>query len=165
MGHILIPLTQEKWAIIDIEDWDKVSRHTWCAFKGKATTYAATNIRREGERRGYRCVRLHQLIMDAQSGQFIDHINGDGLDNRKCNLRFCSKSQNSANRGKKPSCASRFIGVTHNRATGKWAASVVINRHRKGLGHYATEEEAAKVRDRAVKKLFGEFARLNFSGD
>ena len=103
---------------------------------------------------------MHRLIMNPPKGMVVDHINGNGLDNRRCNLRICTQAENSRNSRKHADGRSRFIGVHPHRD--KWDAVVT----RQGKTHYAgsfdDEVEAAKARDRLALELHGQFARLNF---
>ena len=90
----------------------------------------------------------------------IDHINGDGKDNRISNLRLANGSQNQANQRKKPGLSSRFKGVSWHRNYGKWVASGRLH-----LGYFDNEEDAARAYDRAISIIHGEFAVLNFPDD
>lgn len=106
---------------------------------------------------------MHRLIMDAPKGMQVDHINRDGLDNRRANLRLATKSQNQANEGPRGG-SSRYRGVyriTRGNRTKPWRAQVKYLGHRKGLGDYATEEEAARAYDAFALAAWGEFASLN----
>jgi hypothetical protein len=90
----------------------------------------------------------------------VDHINGDTLDNRRANLRVCTKSENNRNRRKLHPTTSRFKGVYKN--TKPWIALIECNGKQFVLGRFASEEEAALAYDKAAKEHFGSFARLNF---
>lgn len=107
---------------------------------------------------------MHRLILGAPSGADVDHINNDGLDNRRANLRLASRSQNLANTRKRAGTyTSQFKGVY--RARRKWAASIKVNQVRKSLGEYHSEEDAARAYDAAARAAWGPFARLNFPED
>lgn len=103
---------------------------------------------------------LHRLIMNPPDGYQVDHINGNGLDNRRENLRLCTQSQNNFNcdsaRGK-----SKFKGVSWEPKTKKWSAYIQVNKKKRRLGMYASEEEAALAYNRAALEIAGEFAKLN----
>lgn len=153
-----IPLTQGKVALIDDEDYERIVRYSWQASRlpGASQKYVAkTQIRGK-------TVFMHRLILDAKEGEEIDHISGGGLDNQKSNLRFCSRSQNMANQGKRLGTSSRFKGVSRDWGRNKWLASICFNYRAINLGRYDDEEEAARAYDHAASKYFGEFARLNF---
>jgi hypothetical protein len=106
---------------------------------------------------------LHRAIMHARKGKLIDHRNGDGLDNRRDNLRLATHSQNMCNRRKtKLKTTSRFIGVYFNRETNKWRAAIKCKGKKIALGRFVNEVEAAMAYDAAAKKYHGRFASLNF---
>ena len=102
----------------------------------------------------------------------IDHINGDGRDNRKANLRFADYSQNSQNRrkisleagkyGDKNRYSSKYKGVWRDKKSGKWRAQICFRGTKKHLGYYTDEQQAAKAYDKAARKYHREFAKLNF---
>lgn len=108
-----------------------------------------------------RIVQLHRLIMGID-GPDVDHINGDVFDNRRCNLRHCSKAQNNANRGRTKNNRSGFKGVYWHKTKRAWQAEIEALGRRHRLGSYPDPTEAAKAYDDAAKRLHGEFARLNF---
>lgn len=113
--------------------------------------------------RGSRHFHLHRYLMGAKKGEYVDHISGNTLDNRRRNLRKCTNQQNCAN-GKKPkSNTSGFKGVMRKRK--KWIARVKVNYRNISLGAYSSAEVAARIYDKAAIKYFGEFARLNFPED
>ncbi len=105
---------------------------------------------------------LHRLILAAPFGTSVDHRNGDGTDNRRCNLRFATAAQNLAN--KRPQgAASRFKGVALSSCVNKpWLAKIQVEKKQRYLGVYETEEAAARAYDKAAWAAWGEFARLNF---
>src|SRR5262249_32638796 len=113
-------------------------------------------------------IQMHRMILDAPPGTLVDHWNGDGLDNRRCNLRFATYPQQQRNHprhhrpGQRP--PSRFKAVrrpAHSKEN-PWRARIRVNGQQSHLGVFATEEEAARAYDRAARHHFGEFARLNF---
>lgn len=105
---------------------------------------------------------MHRQILNAQPGQYVDHIDGNPLNNTRANLRLCNAQQNTRNRAPERSATSKYKGVCWNRNAGKWQACITVDRKLRYLGLYANEEEAARVYDAQAKALFGEFARLNF---
>lgn len=104
---------------------------------------------------------FHRMIMNASSGMQVDHINGDTLDNRRCNLRLCTCAENAQNR-KLQGGSSNFKGVHWYRRDKKWYAQIRVNKGLIHLGYFDDEEGAAFAYDVAARILFGEFARLNF---
>lgn len=105
---------------------------------------------------------MHREIMVAPSGQYVDHVNGNKLDNRRENLRMCSNSQNMANRRAPRVNRSGFKGVHFFKRDGTWRAAITQDYKTKHIGYYATPEEAARAYDIKARELFGEFAQLNF---
>lgn len=106
---------------------------------------------------------LHRVIMNAPPGVQVDHINGDTLDNRRCNLRLCTHKENGHNR-KLQGGTSKFKGVTWHKRDRKWQAGIRHNGKQIHLGYFNDDVEAARAYDRAARKYFGEFARVNFQG-
>ena len=156
-----IELTQGKWAVIDEEDYDMLEQHTWRAQNWGSGFYAVTNIRAVDGRQ--RILSMHRLLLGLQRGdpREGDHINHDTLDNRRSNLRVCTRAQNQynyrSNRG-----ASQYQGVTHLNRKTPWQATIQINGKHLYLGVFASEIAAAEAYDAAAKKYFGDFAHLNF---
>jgi hypothetical protein len=156
-----IYLDEGKWTILDPKDYYLFARFKWCIGGDNGNFYAI-----RGQRIGsddFKIVRLHRLIMDAPDGVLVDHINGDGLDNRRANLRLATHSQNQWNKRKMENTTSRFVGVSFRENRGKWTAYIGVAGKRIWLGNFDSEIEAARVYDEAAKKYRGEFARLNFS--
>jgi hypothetical protein len=142
---------------IDDEDFDLINKMKW-------------NVRRQYDRQFYftsNRIWLHRLIVNCPKDVVVDHINGDTLDNRKSNLRICTKLQNQYNQKKhKGKRHSRYKGVTFrkNLKSKPWEAFVYKDGKSKRLGYFATEKEAALAYNNAAKDAYGEFARLNEVG-
>jgi hypothetical protein len=107
-------------------------------------------------------ILLHRLIMGAQPGQEVDHIDGDGLNNRKRNLRICTKAQNQRNQRPQKGGTSVYKGVYWHKDGKKWRGQIKLNGKTIYLGSFDNELDAAKVYDLAALKYHGEFANLNF---
>jgi hypothetical protein len=114
---------------------------------------------------GRRTVLMHRLILPPPARFIIDHINGNGLDNRRANLRLATAAQNrwNARASRRGGWGGLYRGVTRLGAT-RWKASIAANGQREDLGCFATAELAARAYDAGARRLHGEFARLNFPG-
>lgn len=160
---IAISLTQGKFALISEEDFDLVHPYRWHVIQGQRKsgtpykTYAAR--KHEGKTR-----YMHHEILPKQRGRKVDHINGDTLDNRRENLRYVTSRQSCMNTFK--TCnkkTSRYKGVHWSKAWGRWRAQIMFEGRTKMLGGFESEQQAAKAYDLEASKLFGVFAKLNFS--
>jgi hypothetical protein len=157
-----IPLTQGKFAIVDPEDYEELSKYKWYAAKMGRTFYAARTIRITNGK--HRLIIMHRQVLKDSEGLFVDHINHNGLDNRKCNLRICTIQQNVWNmRKQRGNCASQYKGVTWRKDIGKWQARVICGGKVFSCGHFNDEKAAAAAYDKKAKELFGEFAALNLT--
>jgi len=109
-------------------------------------------------------ILMHRLIMDAKDGQLVDHIDGNGLNNQRENLRLCTRRQNLQNIRKRNFSrkTSRFKGVRYRANYGTFHAEIECSPHRLHLGAYESEHDAAVAYDAAAHLLFGPFARPNF---
>lgn len=153
-----IPLTQGKVAIVDDEDFSRVSCFKWSLAKRDTRNYARRMTEIIGERQVFSY--LHREILKVGDLR-IDHINGDGLDNRKSNLRSATSSQNSFNKSKGGNSLYVFKGVrrTH---SGRWSARIMQDYIEYWIGIFDTEVEAAKAYDKEAVRRFGEYAKCNF---
>lgn len=161
-----LPLTRKaahikrRYALIDLEDYERVSRSKWYASPGGKNLYVhATSLKHLAKHHKL----LHAYILRVKPGERVDHINGDTLDNRKQNLRVVTAAQNAQNsrRPTFPGKTSRFKGVSWSRHDGLWLASITANGETHALGRYSNESDAAVAYDEAASKLHGEFARTN----
>lgn len=105
---------------------------------------------------------LHRVIMNAPPGVEVDHINGDTLDNRRCNLRLCMRRENGRNQKPQMGRSSQYKGVSWRKQCQKWSAQIKVDGKQIHLGLFNEEVEAARAYDQAARELHGEFARLNF---
>ena len=153
-----IPLTQEKYALIDDEDYPIVSLFKWYAGKDSNTFYASTSITLNGKETK---MRMHRLILNAKKGEETDHRDANGLNNQKFNLRKCTRSQNSMNVKKRQGKSSQYKGVSWHKRNRVWVAYIRLNWKLFYLGCFKNEKEAANAYNSKAKELFGNFARLN----
>lgn len=158
---ITIPVGKDHVALIDADDYDLVSQRNWFVMKRGYAHYARANYKKPNGKWSSGLL-MHRLILGAPKGIHVDHINGNGLDNRRANIRLASMSQNLANRGATRKNTSGFKGVYWQKNRHKWMASIRCRGHQIHLGYYLDPEEAAKAYDVAAKELFGEFSQLNF---
>jgi hypothetical protein len=147
-----IPLTNGKTALVDAADYELLTTFRWRGLHVRHTWYAVTVT--DGKREMY----MHDLILEAGGGQQVDPINGDGLDNCRCNLRLTTHSLNQANNRRLWS-ASKYKGVT--KRGNRWRAYITVAGRFLSLGSFATAEEAARAYDAAAVQHFGEFACTN----
>ena len=151
-----IKLTKGKYAIVDLEDYEKLNQNKWRALRGPQTFYA---VRSEKGKTIY----MHNQIMQPPQGFVVDHQNHCGLDNGRENLRLATLSQNNCNRRKKSAAASsKYKGVCLKTQCNKYCAEIRCNGKKTFLGYFDNEIDAAKAYDAAAKKYHGDFAALNF---
>ncbi len=158
-----IELSKGKKAIIDDEDYVLVSRHKWHAHGEVDRFYAKTNIYYRDRKK--ELLGMHRLILGAKDDEHVDHINNNGLDNRKCNLRICTNQQNHFNMKPQEDCASQYKGVCWCKRRKRWYARIKLNYKNKWLGYFDNEADAAKAYNHAATEYFGEFKRLNIIED
>lgn len=154
---MLIPLTQGKFAIVDAEDYEALSQSKWFYHGG----YASRQIFDATKKSKKRQLRMHRLINRTRDGFDTDHINGDGLDNRKSNLRTATHAQNGRNQKTNKNNKLGVKGVsrrTKARGGNAYVAQIVLNYRKIYLGVFATIGEAAQAYIDAAKKYHGEFA-------
>ena len=151
----LIPLTQGKAVLVDDRDYERLAEFKWFA----------VNVDSSGKHwyaksKALNCY-MHRLIVHAPEGMYVDHINGDGLDNRTENLRICTNRQNCMNAKKRMNATSRYKGVHYHSQSKRWRAQIRIDKRKVYLGCFAAERDAAKAYNEAARKHFGEYAALN----
>lgn len=145
-----ILLTRGQFSIVDDEDFDYLNQWKWnCTKQGYA-------VRLEGAKRSR--ITIHQKLLNPPSGYDIDHINGDKLDNRRSNLRICTRAQNSRNQKKRTGL---YKGVSWNKSKNKWIAQICFDYKNKHLGNFTNPIDAAKAYNEAALKYHGEFAYQN----
>lgn len=142
-------------AIVDDADYDWLRKDTWHLHQHGAGYACRSTLGPDGKKH---CVGMQRVIMDAPSDKWVDHINGDSLDNRRANLRFCTLAENVRNQ--KPHKGKGLKGIKVRR--GSISAQICVDRKSIYLGVFPTEAAAAKAYDEAAREYHGEFARLNF---
>lgn len=131
---------------VDDADYDWLSQYVW--------TRSAKYYARSAKLKQY----MHRLLMDAPKGMVVDHINGDPLDNRRSNLRICTQRDNTRN--------SKGTGTSLDKRRGTWRAEITVNRKRYYVGTgFKTQEDAMRAYDKAARRHFGEYAKLNFPNE
>lgn len=151
-----IPLKHGKEALIDLEDYDRACLHKWTAVYIHDRWYVESKI--NGQK-----TYLHRFLMNAVKGEEIDHINNDGLDNRRSiNLRRASHAANQANQKISKANTSGYKGVGWKTDKCKWRAKIKVNQVSLHLGYFDNKEDAARAYDRAARQYFGAFAHCNF---
>jgi hypothetical protein len=153
-----IPLTHGMVALVDEADFEEVSRYKWHAFRSGPRWYARRN-RLASEDRPDGLELMHRRIARTPPGMDTDHINGNGLDNRRANLRHATRAQNAKNRAPNRSGSSIHKGVFWHGQSKRWRASIQVDKRRIHLGNFVDEAAAAKAYERAAELHFGQFNR------
>jgi len=152
-----IKITKNRYALVDDEDYEILSKMKWHCHGKNGYFYASTYIDRKS-------ILMHQFIVNPKNGYSVDHKNGNGLDNTKINLRVCSHGENMRNRKINRNNTSGYKGVWRNKSfLKKYTSEICINGRKMHLGVFESLEEAAMAYDAAAIKYFGEFARTNKS--
>jgi DNA polymerase-1 len=156
-----IPLTQGQYAIVDPDDYRRLSKYKWHVAGRPGSQYAVSKDAKNTEKP---VIYMHREVIKAPDELLADHINRNSLDNRKANLRPATHAQNVQNRTKnrKGKYSSKYKGVNWNRGHRLWQAEIKFNGNCMFLGSFESEIRAAKAYDRAAKRYHGEFAVLNF---
>lgn len=149
-------LTHGFVAVVDTADYALVTQYDWWPHRpNPALTYAHTGFtKQDGTRQVW---FMHRLIMGHPNAQ-VDHIDGNGLNNRRSNLRLATPSQNMGNAG--PWRGRKYRGAFQE--AGRWRSRIQVDGKRVSLGSFTTEEEAARAWDEAAFEAWGDYARLNF---
>lgn len=154
-----IELTKGHVAIVDDEDYERLMQGgSWCAAEQRDGTYvyAVRAIKRGST---WTTQRMHSFLT---GWPYVDHANGNALDNRRANLRPANQTQNNANQRRNKTNTSGFRGVTWHRGAAKWVAQIHVHKKNHYLGLYESPIEAARAYDEAAREHFGAFARPNF---
>ena len=154
----IIPLTQGKVAMVDDEDYERIAKYKWYALKNNSTYYA---VHTTGDGKEQKTISMAREIMRTPKNLMPDHINHNGLDNRKDNMRNCNRTQNAHNSQKRKRCSSKYKGVHWASQIKRWRAIIHYKKRKISLGCFSKEIEAALVYDEKARELFGEFANTN----
>jgi len=146
--------------LVDDEDYDSTVKYRWKVKQSGNTCYAVRNSNKKE-------IRLHRVIANAKKGEIVDHIDGNGLNNQKSNLRICTQAQNQFNR-KKVLGKSKYKGVYNWHSKNKnpksyWVAHIRKDGEMYSLGCFRDQEQAAIAYDQAASILFKDFATINIS--
>ena len=156
----LIALSQGKFAQVDDEDYDYLMQWKWWAGKSTNVFYAGRNVRNDRLRT---TIKMHRIIMGYNSHKLcIDHIDGDGLNNQRCNLRFATKPENNMNKKSSIGSSSVYKGVCWDKNSNKWISQIRRDGRKVYFKRFINEIDAAKQYDIWAKELFKDFAKLNF---
>lgn len=156
-----IPLTKGYFALVDDEDYDFLNQWKWHVSIGtRRETYAKRVEIIDGKRIK---ITMHRMILCVPEGKQTDHIDHNGLNNQKSNLRTATPVQNGANRKMCQRNTSGFKGVSWSKSHNKWRAQISIERRNNHLGLFENAQDAAKAYDEGAIRLNGEFASTNRS--
>ncbi len=158
-GTYLIPVTRGEYALIDADDWLLIKDYAWQLKSDSKNKYAKTTIKVNGDKIN---LKMHRVILGLSDPAIhVDHINHNGLDNRRCNIRLCNSNTNSHNTRPRGG-TSIYKGVFYQKRTGSYVSYITVNKKKLHIGCFKNEIEAAKSYDEKAKEFFGEFAYLNF---
>lgn len=145
--------------VIDTSDFDLIKDYTWVANNRRDETFYARTILQNPRRN----LKMEHVLLPPKDGLTPDHIDRSGMNNRRLNLRYATKSQQTANQKRRQSSkTSQYRGVSWNKDTNKWRAQITAEDRKNHLGLFSSEVDAAKAFDAAALKYYGEFASLNF---
>lgn len=153
IGVVGVPLKQGYIALIDAADLPKVIDTRWSLHDARGRSYARGKI-------NGKWTYMHRLLLGLTEDDYCDHIKGNGLDNRRSNLRSATPAQNTYN--KAPRTCRSYKGITPAQKQGSWIAQIRKEGRTLNLGTYENAEDAARAYDKKARELFGQFAHLNF---
>lgn len=155
----LIYLTKGYTTQVDDIDFEQLNRFKWYAATSRSNTpiYAA----RKSGTKPRKNIYMHRLLLNAPQDREVDHIDGNGLNNTRGNIRLVTRRQNSLNTSKRPSRIP-YRGVEFRKADGRYWCRIVHNGKRISIGYFHSAVNAATAYDKKALELFGEFGKLNF---
>ena len=148
-----IQLSQKQLALVDDEDYLTLIAFKWCVQRTRHHTYVVTGTAKTRK-------VMHRVIMNPPDGMFVDHVDGNGLNNQKSNLRLATRNQNGYNQ-KPHKGTSKYKGVSWVERDQVWVSKIRVNGKRIHVGSFKTEEDAAIAYDTKAVELHGEFANTN----
>jgi hypothetical protein len=152
-----LELSQNKVALVDDEDFEWLNQWKWHAIKSRGDLFYAVRSERVGDRQ--RRVWLHRLLLGLQSGEQCDHRNGNGLDNRRANIRKATQRENNLNRRRFKTNKSGYIGVSWNSVYRQWQAHAIIDGRWTLLGQFDAKDDAIAARRQAEARHYAGFTR------
>jgi hypothetical protein len=155
-----ISLTQDKYAIVDDSDYVFLNKNKWClnSRPGRKLSYAKRAITLENGKQKF--ISMHSLLIDTPKGMVVDHIDGDGLNNQRKNLRICSHTQNTRNASLSKRNKSGSKGIFWNKTNNKWKVSIGVDKKLLHIGYFINKEEAQKAYRNASLIYHKEFSRI-----
>jgi len=144
-----IQLTQGRVALVDDEDYNMLMQYKWCAVKDRNTFYAVTNLK---TLTGFKYQTMHRLLINIPRELVTDHLDGNGLNNQKLNLRSVTSRENLQNLHIEKT--SKYPGIYWNKKRNNWMAKIVINKQTRYICSSVREEDAAIAYKIACKVLF-----------
>jgi hypothetical protein len=151
---------KDLYAMVDDDDYDRVIKMAWHSWRCRNIWYAVSSNNRKRK-----FILMHRFILDATRGTEIDHIDRNGLNNQKSNLRYCSNSQNQQNKTGWAKSGYKGVYPRDYKGSIRYRVLIQINKKTIHIGYFSTAEEAAKEYDKAALQYFGEFANLNFKNN
>lgn len=161
---MLLYIGSDTYTEVDDEDYYWLSQWNWCTAKIKNKVYVRRSKKKGVLKSGVKYeVFLHRVVMKCtDSNLVVDHIDNNSLNNKKSNLRICTKAENNRNTSSHKNSTSKYLGVTYDKTRKKWNAQLMVNGKRVLTKRYTTEIEAAKAYDIAAAEHAGQYANLNF---
>lgn len=156
-----IPLTQGKFALVDDSDFEYLMQWKWHVRKDCHTYYASVNTpHRRGKLKRWQ-IGMHVMLMNPPKGYVVDHIDHNGLNNQRSNLRICTALGNAQHAKIRKDNTSGFKGVSWHKPNKQWIVYINVSKNRIFIGGFKDKIKAAKAYNRAAKKYHGEFAFFN----
>ena len=156
-----IILTQGKVAIVDTDDYERILSYGKWTYQKNGYAIIQKGFKNEHGNWGVNKIIMHRIILNAQPGQFVDHSNGDKLDNRKTNIRICTGVENRRNVGIRKNNKSGYKGVFFWKDRNKFTSQIWFEKKKIHLGVFIDPIDAARAYNEAAIKFHGEFANLN----